>query len=262
MPTKYIINATIECFLIIFIFMLMMMVFREMRAQGKLVKSDKILLSIFSVNVVGLGFDIVSYFVDNQTESLFVVMNRICIFVSFAYGAVLMLLFSYYVFALIEEEGGEKNRLLKQFVGLVCLVDLGILTVTQFTLDGYSGGLYYFDSSNKYMRGAYYSSHYFLIGVVFLITVVWLVAQKKVLSDTLLHSMIIACVAAFWEECCRLQRTESRLSKSEMPWRFWRSSEDMRRTATRLFCTKGNSITSCRMPCSCRRYSRILFLTR
>ena len=189
MPANYIVNITIESFLIAIILVFAALLSAENAeislGGGKVRKSDKILLAMFYVNAIGLAVDVASYFADGKSDLIYVYLNKTLIFLSFLYGPVLIYIFADYIYSKMREEGAEPTKLSSFTTVLPVIADLAILTMTQFTLYTGDMGYYFFDTGNKYTHGSLYFLHYLLSAVVFAVcTGELIIAHKKLRKNT------------------------------------------------------------------------------
>jgi len=190
MPTNYIVNITIECFLVAIILMFAALLSAEMNKSAKQVtRSDKVLLTMFYINAIGLAVDVASYFVDGKASITGMYLNRSLIFMSFLYGPILIYVFANYIFTKMEEEGATVNKISSMLTTVPVICDLLLLMVTQFTLYTNSWGYYYFDSFNYYLHGKLYFLHYLLSAIVFAVCCVQMVIEHNKLKKNTYYAI-------------------------------------------------------------------------
>jgi len=202
MQIRYAVNFTMESFfiLVLVIILFLHLVYSKGR---KAVQSDRYVTLALLVDIIGISFDILSYLFDEHTGTFAVFMNRLCMFISFAYGPFLLYFFARYTETSSEEwyRKGEVSYNLEEensafilIVRIVSLVSMALLLLTQFTLNTPKYGIYYFDGDNTYLRGDWYADFYFLMGILFLLVMTYAVQQRRKLKRKNYRGIIAASI--------------------------------------------------------------------
>jgi len=202
MQIRYAVNFTMESFfiLVLGIILFLHLVYSKGR---KAVQSDRYVTLALLVDIIGISFDIISYLFDEKPGTLAMFMNRLCMFISFAYGPFLLYFFARYTETSSEEwyRKGEtaydlekENSAFILVVRSVSLVSMALLITTQFTLNTPEYGIYYFDGDNTYLRGDWYALFYFLMGILFLLVMTYAVRQRRKLKRKNYRGIIAASI--------------------------------------------------------------------
>lgn len=174
-------QATIEMFCGFICLMLAVIVM--MNGHGR--KSWKLIKKML-ICIAGIFFsEACAYILRGNTDSFYVIVNRISNFGVFLLNVELIRLFIRYMYCLFEEKGVTPGRRYRNIVNVCVVINFAILLINLFTK-----WMYYFDESNLYHRNTGWYLYTLLDLVCILTMSAMSIHYRKVVSKTMLAALL------------------------------------------------------------------------